>query len=136
MNNLTRRDLLKTAVSGATVASLPAVAWAQGNAQADGKGIVPIPRKGNIKQSVSRWCYKDIPLDKLCQYSAEIGCKAIDLLPAEEWDTPRQYGLICAMGYAGGGDIPHALNRVENDVNIGGLSRKHIRPAAKPGVAV
>ncbi|HEX4378494.1 MAG TPA: hypothetical protein VH022_00535, partial [Candidatus Acidoferrum sp.] len=66
MNNLTRRDLLKTAVSGATMASLPAAAWAQDNAQtsaqADGKGIVPIPRKGAIKQSVSRWCYKDIPL--------------------------------------------------------------------------
>src|SRR6201995_6147440 len=109
MNNLSRRDLLKTAVSGATVASLPGVAWAQaqtqgnapaqGGAKADAKGIVPIPRKGNIKQSVSRWCYKDIPLDKLCAYSAEIGCKAIDLLPVAEWGAPRQYGLICAMGY-------------------------------------
>jgi hydroxypyruvate isomerase len=138
MNNLTRRDLLKTAVSGATMASLPAAAWAQDNAQtsaqADGKGIVPIPRKGAIKQSVSRWCYKDIPLDKLCQYSAEIGCKAIDLLPVEEWDTPRQYGLICAMGYAGGGDIPHALNRVENHAKIEEAFRKNIPLAAKAGV--
>jgi hydroxypyruvate isomerase len=95
---------------------------------------VPIPRKGNIKQSVSRWCYKDIPLDKLCEYSAEIGCKAIDLLPVEEWDTPRQYGLICAMGYAGGGDIPHALNRIENHAKIEENFRKNIPLAAKAGV--
>jgi hydroxypyruvate isomerase len=137
MNNLTRRDLIKTAVSGASMATLPAAAWAQGaqaGAQADGKGIVPIPRKGAIKQSVSRWCYKDIPLDKLCEYSAEIGCKAIDLLPAEEWETPRQYGLICAMGYAGGGDIPHALNRVENHAKIEENFRKNIPLAAKAGV--
>jgi hydroxypyruvate isomerase len=134
MNNLSRRDLLKTAVSGATVASIPGAAWAQGNAPADGKGIVPIPRKGTIKQSVSRWCYKDIPLDKLCAYSAEIGCKAIDLLPVEEWETPRQYGLICAMGYGGGGDIPHALNRVENHAKIEENFRKNIPLAAKAGV--
>src|SRR5215475_9130888 len=134
MNNLTRRDLIKTAVSGATMASLPAAAWAQGAAQADGKAIVPIPRKGNIKQSVSRWCYKDIPLDKLCQYSAEIGCRAIDLLPAEDWEIPRQYGLVCSMGYAGGGDIPHALNRVENHAKIEEGLRKNIPLAAKAGV--
>src|SRR5215475_15271828 len=98
MNNLTRRDLIKTAVSGATMASLPAGAWAQGTAQANGKGIVPIPRKGNIKQSVSRWCYKDIPLDQLCQASAQMGLKGVDLLEVSEWDVPRRYGLICTMG--------------------------------------
>jgi hydroxypyruvate isomerase len=137
MNNLTRRDLIKTAVSGATMASLPAAAWAaqaQGGAQADGKGIVPIPRKGNIKQSVSRWCYKDIPLDKLCAYSAEIGCKAIDLLPVEEWEIPRQYGLICAMGYGGGGDITDAVNRTEHHAEIEANFRKSIPLAAKAGV--
>src|SRR5580700_11166071 len=137
MNNLTRRDLLKTAVSGATVASLPAVAWAQGaqaNAQSDGKGIVPIPRKGNIKQSVSRWCYKDIPLDKLCEYSAEIGCKAIDLLNPDEWDVPAKYGLVCAMGYSEGGTIKSAMNRVENHARIEEGFRKFIPLAAKAGV--
>src|SRR3984957_2393894 len=137
MNNLTRRDLLKTAVSGATVASLPAVAWAQGaqpNAQADGKGIVPIPRKGNIRQSVSRWCYKDIPLEKLCAYSAEIGCKAIDLLNPDEWDMPAKYGLVCAMGYAEGGTIKSAMNRVENHARIEESFRKFIPLASKAGV--
>ena len=56
---------------------------------------------------------QDIPLEKLCSYGAEIGLKGIDLLEVSEWEVPRRYGLICSMGYAGGGDIPHALNRAK-----------------------
>ncbi len=94
----------------------------------------PIKRKGNIKQSVSRWCYKDIALDKLCAYSAEIGCKAIDLLGSEEWDVPAKYGLVCAMGYAHGGEIKSAMNRVENHARIEEAFRQYIPLAAKAGV--
>ena len=63
-------------------------------------GDEPIKRKGNIKQSVSRWCYQKIPLEQLCEYSAKIGLKAVDLLEVSEWEVPRRYGLICSMGYA------------------------------------
>ena len=38
------------------------------------------PRHNRIHQSVSRWCYKDIPLDHLCTAAAEMGLKGIDLL--------------------------------------------------------
>ena len=77
-----------------------------------------MPRKGRIKQSVSRWCYKDTPLDQLCAYSAQIGLKAVDLLNPDEFEVPRRYGLVCSMGYAGGGDIANAINRVENHAKI------------------
>ncbi len=108
------------------MASIPTAAWShQGT---------PIKRKGNIKQSVSRWCYKDIPLDKLCAASAEMGCKAIDLLNPDEWDVPAKYGLVCAMGYAEGGDIKSAMNRVENHAKIEENFRKYIPLAAKAGV--
>src|SRR5579863_7934954 len=110
MSNFSRRAVLKTALSGATMATLPSLHWAQGSA--------PVARKGNIKQSVSRWCYQKIPLEQLCEYSAHIGLKAVDLLEVSEWEVPRRYGLICSMGYAGGGDIPHALNRIENHAKI------------------
>ena len=90
-------------------------------------------RKGRIKQSVSRWCYKEIPLDQLCAYSAQIGLKAVDLLNPDEFEVPRRYGLICSMGYGGGGEIPNALNRVENHAKIeeafAKLSRRQPRPA-------
>ena len=39
---------------------------------------------GNIKQSVCRWCYEDIPLEKLAVEAKRIGYQSIELLtPAE-----------------------------------------------------
>jgi len=32
--------------------------------------------------------------------------------------VPRRYGLICAMGYGGGGELTDAMNRVENHAKI------------------
>ncbi|HEX4039592.1 MAG TPA: TIM barrel protein [Acidobacteriaceae bacterium] len=87
-----------------------------------------------IRQSVCRWCYKSTPLDQLCQWAASLGLKGVDLLEIEEWDVPRRYGLICTMGYAGGGTIPDALNRMENHAAIEAAFRKNIPLAAKSGV--
>jgi hydroxypyruvate isomerase len=126
MSKLTRREVLKTALSGAAAASLPAASWAQGDA--------PIKRKWNIKQSASRWCYGKIPLDQLCQSGAKIGLKAIDLLEMPDWEVPRRYGLICSMGYGGGGEIASAMNRIENHAKIEENFRKSIPLAAKAGV--
>jgi hydroxypyruvate isomerase len=127
MSKLSRRTVLKTALSGVTIASLPSVSWAQQDS--------PIKRKGRIRQSASRWCYRDIPLDKLCAYAAQIGLQGIDLLNPEEYDVPRRYGLVCSMAYAGGGEIPSAMNRVENHANIEEGFRKYIPLAAKTGVS-
>ena len=109
------------------MASTPLPGWS-----VDQKSIA---RKGRIQQSVSRWCYKDIPLDKLCAYAAEIGLKAIDLLNPDEFDVPGRYGLVCSMGYAFGGEIKSALNRVENHAKIEEGFRKYIPLAAKAGVS-
>jgi hydroxypyruvate isomerase len=126
MTDLTRRNLLKTALTGAAMASTPLPGWSDQQK--------PIARKGRIQQSVSRWCYKEIPLDKLCAYAAEIGLKAIDLLNPEEFEVPGRYGLVCSMGYAFGGDIKSAMNRVENHAKIEEGFRKYIPLAAKAGV--
>jgi hydroxypyruvate isomerase len=94
----------------------------------------PTPRKNRIHQSVSRWCYKDISLDQLCTWAVQIGLKGIDLLELDEFEVPRRYGLICTMGYAGGGTISDALNRPENHAAIEDAFRKNIPIAAKAGV--
>ena len=109
------------------MASVAPVSWSQQS--------VPTPRKGRIRQSVSRWCYKDIPLDQLCAYAAQIGCKAIDLLNPDKYEVPPRYGLVCAMAYAGGGELTSAMNRVENHARIEEGFRKYIPLAAKAGVA-
>jgi len=134
MNNYSRRAILKGAVTGATVWAVPSLAAAVSTAQASPLEIHATPRKGRIKQSVSRWCYEKIALDELSRRGAEMGLKAIDLLGVEEWEVPRRYGLICSMGYAGGGDIPHAMNRLENHAKIEEAFRKNIPIAAKMGV--
>jgi hydroxypyruvate isomerase len=118
--------MLKSAVSGAAIASIPSMSWQEQKS--------PIPRKGQIKQSVSRWCYEKIPLDDLCVYAAQIGLKGVDLLKPEEYEIPARHGLVCTMAYAGGGEIPTALNRVENHARIEEGFRKNIPLAAKAGV--
>jgi len=92
------------------------------------------PRKKRIRQSVCRWCYQEIPLEDLCAFGAQIGLEGIDLLQPEEWDVPRRHGLICSMGFAGGGEIADALNRTENLAAIEAAFRKNIPLAARAGV--
>jgi hydroxypyruvate isomerase len=87
-----------------------------------------------ICQSVCRWCYKDTPLEQLCRWATQLGLNGVDLLEVPEYDVPRRYGLICTMGYAGGGTIPDALNRIENHAAIEAAFRKNIPLAAKAGV--
>jgi len=122
---LSRRSALKRGLAATAMASLPTMGKGEDNV---------LVRKGRIHQSACRWCYKDIPLDKLCAYGAAIGLKGIDLLEQDEWEVPRRYGLICTMAYAGGGTIPDALNRAENHAAIEAAFRTNIPLAAKAGV--
>jgi hydroxypyruvate isomerase len=126
MNNLSRRAVLKGALTGAAATAVTSVGWAEESAA--------VQRKGRIRQSASRWCYKDTPLDQLCAYAAKIGLKGIDLLEAEDYEVPRRHGLVCSMAYAGGGELVNALNRVENHARIEEGFRKYIPLAAKAGV--
>jgi hydroxypyruvate isomerase len=151
MPNLTRREWLQSSLSGAVALHLSprdagAVAQKNDNNAEDAKNAEneesaekqksgsPIARKGRIRQSVARWCYKQIPLDDLCACAASIGLKAVDLLEPEDYAVPRRHGIICAMGYCGAGDIPNALNRTENHARIEQAFRGNIPKAAKAGV--
>ena len=125
MPSLSRRRLIQGTVAGTVAAYASQTAFSQANA--------PMQRKGRIHQSVCRWCYQKTPLEDLCAYAAHIGLKAIDLLNPEEYEIPRRYGLVCSMGYAGGGDIPNGLNRVENHDKIEAAFRQNIPLAAKAG---
>ena len=69
-----------------------------------------VVRNARLKQSVSRWPYAKIPLPDFCRALADMGLPAIDLLEMNEWQLARDHGLVCSMGYAGGGSIPDALN--------------------------
>jgi hydroxypyruvate isomerase len=73
-----------------------------------------VVQRGRLKQSVSRWPYAAIPLADFCRAVAEMGLPAVDLLEEPEWAVVRDHGLVCSMGYAGGGSIRDGLNVVAN----------------------
>lgn len=66
--------------------------------------------KGNINHSVCRWCFKDIPLDKLCAEASAMGIKGIDLVGPEEWPTLKKYGLFSPMCNGAEINIPKGWN--------------------------
>ena len=63
-----------------------------------------------------------------------MGLKGVDLLQPDQFEVPRHYGILCTMGYVGGGEIGNALNRVDNHAAIEQAFRLNIPRAAKAAV--
>jgi hydroxypyruvate isomerase len=121
MRPISRRNLLSRASALSGDAQQPA--------RATGK---------NIKQSVCRGPYRQIPLDGFCRAAADMGIRGIDLLGPEEWGIPPKYGLVCAMGYAAPQSvmsIDNGLNRKEHHDAIEKAFRENIASAASNRVA-
>jgi hydroxypyruvate isomerase len=87
------------------------------------------PKKGRLKQSAARWCYKDMSIDDLCRNGVEMGLSAIDLVSPEEWPTLQKYGLVSSMVYSAG-TIPDGWNRRENHDRLEKEMREGIERAA------
>jgi hydroxypyruvate isomerase len=134
---LTRRELVALG-STAAVSLAPSVfarqaslAPPQGRPEQEGRSAVT---RGRIKQSVCRWCYRDIPLHDFCAGVAALGLKAIDLLTPEEWPVAHEFGLSCSMGSGMGGPIENGLNDPAHHDAIVQSLREGIPRAAKAGV--
>ena len=90
-----------------------------------------VVKNGRLKQSVSRWPYAKIPLPEFCRAVADLGLTAVDLLAEDEWPVARQSGLVCSMGYAGGGSIKDGLNvKANHDAIVRNFERTIPRAAA------
>src|SRR3989475_5960097 len=90
-----------------------------------------VVKNGRLKQSVSRWPYAKIPLPEFCRACADMGLTAIDLLEEPDWLVLKEYGLVCSMGYAGGGSIRDGLNVTANhDAIVKNFERLIPRAAA------
>ncbi len=108
-NAFTRRSALKAAGAGVAAATLAAYV------QAD--PAEPYKPKGNIRQSVCRWCYGRIPLEKLTVEAGKMGYQSIELLGPEEIKTVKKLGLTCSIMRCANG-IVDGLNRVQNHDKI------------------
>ncbi|MCS7025021.1 MAG: TIM barrel protein [Bryobacteraceae bacterium] len=75
--------------------------------------LAPKARKGRLRQSACRWCYRDIPLEDLAREGAKLGLVGIDLIGPDEWPVVQKYGLTPTMA-PGCSTITNGLNRPEN----------------------
>jgi len=119
---LNRRTLLGVAGAGALgVLAAPHV-----------RGEDKPTTKGRIKQSVCRWCYGKIKLEKLAEEAKKIGYQSIELLTIDQYKNVKPYGLTCAM--LGQVSISNGLNRKEFHAGIDKELRKNIEFAAAEGI--
>jgi hydroxypyruvate isomerase len=84
--------------------------------------------KGRIKQSVCRWCYGGIKLEKLAEEAKKIGYQSIELLTIDEYKQVKPFGLTCAM--LGRVSIADGLNRKQFHEGIEKALRTNIEFAA------
>ena len=90
--------------SAAGIATLGALGALGATAERVAAAVAPRPQggrdtAGRLKQSVSRWCYKEIALPDLCRDAKAMGLAGIDLLQPDEWPVVRDAGLVPSMGY-------------------------------------
>ncbi len=125
-DKLTRRTFIHNSslAAAATIAAgIPAGALA---AEAD-----RIITKGRINQSVCKWCYGRIPLDRLCAAAAKIGLKSVELLGPGDLPTVKKHGLICAMVSTHG--LTKGMNNKANHADCIAAIRTGIDAAAEHG---
>ena len=118
---LDRRSVMKLAGAGTLAAlsgPLPHVSAAKSASSGD-----------HIKQSVCRWCYKDIPLEKLAGESKKIGYQSIELLTPDEFKVVEPLGLTCAV-LSGSCTIAEGWNRKKNHARLVKSVSDHIEFAA------
>src|SRR5687767_15126445 len=121
-----RRSMMKAAGVGA----LAAVGGPLAEARADEEEPLV---NGNIKQSVCRWCYGNIPLEELAAEAKRIGYQSIELVTPAEFPTVKAAGLTCAM-LSGACKIEDCFNRKENHDQLEKVLREHIEFAAANGL--
>jgi hydroxypyruvate isomerase len=135
MEKLSRREWIGSA--GAFVTLAPAAAAL--DAPTPGRVV----KKGRLKQSACRWCYRDIPLPALAKAVSEMGLTALDLVDESDWPVLAEHGLVCSMGWhttgdimkLPGGELQNGLNDPKNhDAIVNGLVAAMPR-AKKAGVA-
>lgn len=96
--------------------------------------VAPTARRVPYRQSVARWCFGSTPLPELCAQAKRIGLEGIDLLSENEWDIPRQHGLVCTVAN-GPGPIADGWNRPDLHDRLVAESERLLPLVARAGIA-
>ena len=105
---ISRRSLLKSFAIGAAAAVVPSSLLAQ-----TAEEIEALTLKGDIRQSVSKWCFGNIPLDEFCKICKKLGMVGVDLIGEGDWDTVNKHDLIVTMGNGPDG-IGYGFNQLKH----------------------
>ncbi|MEM9847317.1 MAG: TIM barrel protein [Bacteroidota bacterium] len=111
-----RRDAVKTTILGLGTLSIATTCETAADSSATSKQkntsntTITTAMKGNIKHSVCRWCYQDIPLEQLCEGAQEIGIASIELTTPEEWGILKSHQLTSALGTRKGASLTEGFN--------------------------
>mgnify|MGYP002777659445 CR=1 FL=1 len=129
MKNPSRRTALKQlAGSAMALTSLETLA----------SGMEPPKLKGNLRHSVSRWCYGSIPLEELAQACKDMGIQSVELTGPKEWAVLKNYGLTSAMGqpdaWPQGMGLPNCFNNPKNHDQLVAMYEQLIPQAKAAGV--
>ena len=124
---LSRRNMLQ----GMFLGSVTTAVWQAGLISAQEAIIETLKVKGNIRQSVSYWCYGSYPLSELADICKKFGMVGIDLLGPDQWETMLKKDMIVTMGNVPGISIENGFNHVENHDKLVEAFEKWIPEAAK-----
>ncbi len=70
-----------------------------------------------FRQSVCKWCFKDIPLDPFVSAAKEMGLASVELLnPGDDFAVLKKYGLMCAM-------VSNPTAKTPQDVTVGAIGK-------------
>ena len=124
--NFSRRNVLKAlGTSAVTLSTIESMA------------SEPVKLKGNIKHSVSRWCYQSIPFEELCVAAKDMGIMSVELTGPEEWAILNKYGMTSAMGWGNwpkGTGLNNFFNNPKNNDALIPFYEQLIPQAAGMGV--
>lgn len=142
---ITRRSALRSLAGVAAAASFLR-ADAADKSRKKQKGATSAPAapvaEGVIRQSVCKWCFRDLPLDQFCADAKAMGLESVELLNPEDYPTLKKHGLLCAMTNAPAGKtpqgvnvgpIPKAFNRIEHHDTLVALYEQRINEVADAG---
>lgn len=128
-----RREALKNIALGTGVIGLGGVlsSFSACNQAEEQQGVA---LKNNIKHSVCRWTFQDMPLEDLAKECVRLGIGAIDLLRPSEWETVKKHGLECSMATDEFAVIEHGFNDPANHDDLQKNYRGLIDKASANGV--
>jgi hydroxypyruvate isomerase len=86
------------------------------------------------------WCLHDTEsrwdIHRICETACKLGCRAVELVPLEEWDIVRSYGLTMALAHNGMPDpvFVKGLNNLRYQEEVVARTKARIDRCAEAGV--